>query len=163
MDEAQRSSEDARDRLRRVERALRLVVGSLASMLVVLLAWTYLPGMVESFTSRSEAVQAEAPAHAPAPRPAPSPATRPDAPAVLLVLEFEEASWLEVRVDGLVAEPGTVIPAGGSRSYSAKERVAVRLGNAGGVRVVLNGEDLGRAGANNQVVGLMYGSDGPID
>jgi hypothetical protein len=41
--------------------------------------------------------------------------------------------------------------------------VAVRFGNAGGVRVELNGAELGPAGRPGQVLRAAFGPDGPID
>lgn len=54
------------------------------------------------------------------------------------------ASWLRVTVDGNVSIEGT-FPAGTSRTFHGT-RAVVRVGNAGGVAVTVNGKDLGPLG-----------------
>lgn len=96
-----------------------------------------------------------------APQPDPAPAT--PGPPVDVVLTFEGASWLEVVVDGVAVEPGALVPAGETLRFSGQELVALRLGNAGGVRVELNGEELGPAGRPGEVLRVALGPDGPVD
>jgi hypothetical protein len=79
-----------------------------------------------------------------------------------VILTFEAASWLEVLVDGVPARPSAVVPAGETLRFGATSRVALRFGNAGGVRVELNGEDLGAPGASGAVVTVVLGPDGPV-
>lgn len=79
---------------------------------------------------------------------------------VELFLALESASWLRVTVDGTVVheqvtEEGTTLP------FNGEEKVTVRYGNAGGVRVELNGEDLGTPGGDGEVVEVEYTPDGP--
>ncbi len=59
-------------------------------------------------------------------------------------------SWVRVVVDGNVAVEG-VYPAGTLKTFHGKQAV-VRIGNAGGVDIVLNGRDLGKLGASGDVV-----------
>lgn len=70
------------------------------------------------------------------PSPSPSPT------AVNLVLVFEERSWVRVRIGGNTVLEG-IIEAGETREFNAPVRMQVRVGNAGGLRLVLNGRDLG--------------------
>jgi cytoskeletal protein RodZ len=93
---------------------------------------------------------------APAPLPSPEPAPLPARAPVEVVLTFEAGSWLEVVVDGLASEPGRLVSSGETLRYEAQGEITVRLGNAGGVRVAHNGEDLGPAGRGGQVVTLTY-------
>lgn len=88
---------------------------------------------------------------------------QPAGPPVDVILTFEAASWLEVLVDGVPARPSAVVPAGETLRFGATSRVALRFGNAGGVRVELNGEDLGAPGASGAVVTVVLGPDGPVD
>lgn len=86
----------------------------------------------------------------------------PEPEGVELFLALEASSWLRVTVDGTVvheqvAEEGTTLP------FNGEETVTVRYGNAGGVRVELNGEDLGTPGASGEVVEVEYTPDGPSD
>lgn len=87
----------------------------------------------------------------------------PTGPPVDVILTFEADSWLEVLVDGVPARPSAVVPAGETLRFGAASRVALRFGNAGGVRVELNGEDLGPPGASGAVVTVVLGPDGPLD
>jgi len=103
-----------------------------------------------------------APAPAPAPEPAPEPVPEPAGPPVDVVLTFEAASWLEVLVDGLVVETGVLVPAGETLRFSGQQLVSLRFGNAGGVRVEHNGEELGAAGRPGQVLRVAYDPDGVV-
>jgi len=93
----------------------------------------------------------------------PEPAPVPAGPPVDVVMTFEAASWLEVLVDGIAVEPGALVPAGETLRYFGQETVVLRLGNAGGVRIELNGEDLGAPGRPGQVLRVGYGPDGVLD
>ncbi|MDQ3931895.1 MAG: helix-turn-helix domain-containing protein [Actinomycetota bacterium] len=86
----------------------------------------------------------------PEPEPEPSPSPSPSPTGVNLVLLLEESSWMRVRIGGRSVFEGTV-PAGETKEFQAPERVELRLGNAGGVRLVLNGMDLGSPGARGRV------------
>ena len=106
---------------------------------------------------------------APAPAPTPTPPTPPPAPApepvgppVDVVMIFERTSWLEVLVDGIAVEPGLLVAAGETLRFSGQEVVTLRLGNAGGVRIELNGEELGPAGRSGEVVRIAFGPDGRL-
>ena len=99
---------------------------------------------------------------APSP-PAPEPEPEPVGPPVDVVLTFEAASWLEVLVDGIAVEPGVLVAAGETLRFSGQELVSLRFGNAGGVRVELNGQELGTAGRPGEVLRVGLGPDGPVD
>ncbi len=86
-----------------------------------------------------------------APPPTAVPATPTRAAGVALTTVVSEAAWLRVVVDGGTAFEGT-LPPGTSRSWDAKQSVTVRAGNAGGVRVTINGKDEGLLGQVGQVV-----------
>ncbi|MBN1483320.1 MAG: helix-turn-helix domain-containing protein [Chloroflexia bacterium] len=66
------------------------------------------------------------------------------------VLEIAEPCWLRVEADGVEIFEGTL--ANTSRTFTATEALSIRMGNAGSVRVILNGEDLGLQGNPGQVV-----------
>lgn len=112
----------------------------------------------------SGAVSSPAPRPDPQPAPTPEPAapSTPAGPPVDVVLTFEAASWLEVLVDGVPVEPGTLVPAGETLRFGGQELVTLRLGNAGGVRVELGGRDLGPPGRSDQVVRVAYGPEGVV-
>ena len=64
-------------------------------------------------------------------------------------------TWLEVSVDGEPAFRG-LIEAGTNWSWFAENSIAMHVGNAGGVLVTLNGQDLGPLGEENQVVDIEW-------
>ncbi len=68
-----------------------------------------------------------------------------------LTILAEEKAWLRVWVDGepfrdILLEPGQI------RTLSAQSGFVITFGNAGGVRLTLNGEELPVAGKSGQVV-----------
>jgi Helix-turn-helix domain/Domain of unknown function (DUF4115) len=67
-----------------------------------------------------------------------------------LSVRLTETSWLRVAVDGTVVLEGT-LPAGSAKSFAGKLAV-VRVGNAGGVQIAVNGKPVGPLGASGDVV-----------
>ena len=67
-----------------------------------------------------------------------------------LALVFSAPSWLRVTVDGNVSMEGT-FPAGTSRTFHGKNAL-VRIGNAGGVEIYVDGKDRGKLGKAGDVV-----------
>jgi cytoskeleton protein RodZ len=61
-----------------------------------------------------------------------------------LALVLSAPSWLRVTVDGSVSMEGT-FPAGTSKTFHGKNAL-VRIGNAGGVEIYVNGKDVGKLG-----------------
>lgn len=95
------------------------------------------------------------------PEDAPDPA--PEEPAevegVELMLAFEERSWLRVVADGTpVVEE--IVESGETRQFEGEQEVEVRFGNAGGVRVEYNGEDIGAPGERGQPRTVTFTEDG---
>jgi cytoskeletal protein RodZ len=71
---------------------------------------------------------------------------------VNLVLNVKsDRSWMRVIVDGNPAFQGEV-PAGQSKNFKATDKIAVTLGNAGVVEVLLNEQNLGYLGGKDAVV-----------
>ena len=76
----------------------------------------------------------------------------PEQTGLNLVLNVKsDRSWMRVIVDGNPAFQGEVL-AGQSKNFEAKDKIAVTLGNAGVVEVVLNEENLGFLGGKGAVV-----------
>jgi cytoskeleton protein RodZ len=67
-----------------------------------------------------------------------------------LSLRVTETSWLRVTVDGTVVLEGT-LRAGAAKSFKGKV-ADLRVGNAGGVRIAVNGKPLGPLGGSGDVV-----------
>jgi cytoskeleton protein RodZ len=67
-----------------------------------------------------------------------------------LALVLSAPSWLRVTVDGSVSMEG-IFPAGTAKTFHGKIAL-VRIGNAGGVEVYVDGKDLGKLGKSGDVV-----------
>ena len=91
-------------------------------------------------------IQDEAPAVAAAAAPMPT-ATA----GVSMILEFEQDSWTEVSADGARVFSG-LIRRGSKHQFDAREGFRLTLGNAGGVRVTVDGRAMGPLGTAGQVV-----------
>ena len=96
-------------------------------------------------TGRPTAAAATATPAVPAPTTAPALGR-----ANSLALVLSAPSWLRVTVDGSVSMEGTY-PAGTSKTFHGKNAL-VRIGNAGGVEVYVDGKDRGKLGASGDVV-----------
>jgi cytoskeletal protein RodZ len=93
-----------------------------------------------------------------APSNEPTPLIRQDVPdssplvsGVALVLEFDDPSWVEITADGEKVFGG-LVSAGESRRFEARTEFRLTLGNAGGVRVSIDGNPAARLGRPGQVV-----------
>ncbi|MHB1418775.1 MAG: helix-turn-helix domain-containing protein [Bacillota bacterium] len=64
-------------------------------------------------------------------------------------------SWISVHVDGKKVFEGT-IHAGEEKTFSGDEKVIIRYGNPGVVKVIQNGQDLGLAGDKGRPVTSEY-------
>lgn len=76
-----------------------------------------------------------------------------------LVVELEivnTASWVSVSKDGELIFPGGVMLKGVKATFKAAEYITIRAGNAGAVKVYLNGKDLGVLGKDSEVVEKTY-------
>jgi cytoskeletal protein RodZ len=79
----------------------------------------------------------------------PKPAVpNPDA-TVHVEIRAEDTVWILVRTDGKYAFSGT-LAAGESRLVEGVKDVVIRLGNAGGVTITLNGKQVGPVGPKGQ-------------
>ena len=68
-------------------------------------------------------------------------------------------AWLyATNEDGKVLFSG-MIRKGNSKNFIQPEQVNLRVGNAGGVDISVNGENVGSIGANGEVVNLTYNAD----
>lgn len=97
----------------------------------------------------------------------PTPLIREDAPEVFsteggiaLVLDFDEPSWVEISADGEKIFGG-LVTAGESRRFEARKGFRVTLGNAGGVRVSVDGRPGERLGRPGEVVRNVVLPDSP--
>lgn len=73
----------------------------------------------------------------------------PDGPKSM-ALVLTAPSWMRVTIDGDVSIEGT-FPAGTTKTFHGKSAL-VRLGNAGGVEIYVDGKDVGKLGKPGDVV-----------
>lgn len=91
----------------------------------------------------------------------PSPTLPPEPRGLRVVLHIEQPCWVQVVADGEIVEAITLAP-GDSAVYRAKREVHLRLGNAGGVTLRVDGE-LVPTGGPGEVVDLQLTSkDGEV-
>lgn len=90
-----------------------------------------------------------APSTAPSGSPAPSPTPAGLPQTRTLAIHLTAPSWLRVTVDGNVSIEGT-FPAGTTKTFHGKSAL-VRVGNAGGVDITVNGKPVGKLGAAGDV------------
>jgi len=80
---------------------------------------------------------------------------------VTVQISVTDQCWVEVTRDGLDDFRG-MLDAGDERTWQAQRGIVLRLGNAGGVQVTVNGEFLGALGERQQVVEFAWGPEGEI-
>ncbi|MGE3913254.1 MAG: helix-turn-helix domain-containing protein [Chloroflexota bacterium] len=147
-----------------------------ASLLLVSLLAVYLWGQYTSFLENIDRLDTVPAAGAterpivtgPAPSPTASPAAGPPvlaapspSPAgpergLVVDANIVEKTWMEVWVDGRSVMAETV-QTGFSRSFTAEQQVRMRVGNAAGVQVVVNGATQGPLGVRGQAVDAIWG------
>ncbi|WP_327044636.1 helix-turn-helix domain-containing protein [Microbispora sp. NBC_01189] len=84
------------------------------------------------------------------------------APGLVVVkVTTRKPSWIAVKdAKGKAIFEGT-LPEGKTETYSAKDRVKMVIGDAGAVRLVVNGKDLGAPGRDGQMVRRTFAAGGP--
>ncbi len=91
--------------------------------------------------------------------PTPVPPTDTPTPIVYTGVQVElvisQPSWIQILADDEKVFEG-VLQAGENRSWSGQQRVAIRVGNGGGVEVFVNGTSRGLMGAEGQVVDQIW-------
>jgi hypothetical protein len=85
-------------------------------------------------------------------------ASKPNA-AVRVELTADEPVWVLARSDGKYLFSGT-LGARESHTFEASSTVLLRLGNAGGVTITLNGKPVGPVGPKGQVRTVQFTSGG---
>jgi cytoskeletal protein RodZ len=73
-------------------------------------------------------------------------------------VRITDRSWLRVVADGAsTAVYEGVLEAGATMSWKARDRIDMRVGNAGGVEVTVNGMSQGKLGASGEVKNVTWG------
>jgi len=97
--------------------------------------------------------------------PAPEPGTQYQIPnanphgPVQLTVTADELVWVLVKTDGKFSFTGTM-EAQQTKTFDAAESVTLRLGNAGGVSIKVNGQPVGPVGPKGQVRTVQFTSGG---
>jgi cytoskeleton protein RodZ len=126
------------------------VAGAVAVVLIAFVVYNELTMQRPQNVAITQAASAAPSATAVAtPQPRPTPVRALDG-ANSLALVLSATSWLRVTVDGSVSMEGT-FPAGTSKTFHGKNAL-VRIGNAGGVEVYVDGKDVGKLGKSGDVV-----------
>ncbi len=108
----------------------------------------------------AERAAAPAPVVTPTPKPTHTLAAAPSKKVTVRV-KAKRASWLNVRdAKGKQLFSG-VIRAGQVQEWSTKQRIRLLIGNGGGLRLTVNGKDVGSPGGGGQVIQLSYGPHDP--
>lgn len=108
--------------------------------------------------------KAPAPSAAPA-QPAPSvpvPAPQPPRKDVTLRVTATAASWIYVQDAKNHELFSGLINSGDSRQWTDAKKLKILIGNAGGVKLIVNGKDMGAPGGDGQVLRLAFGPTGPV-
>jgi len=79
----------------------------------------------------------------------------------VLVVQIVERTWLQVTVDGEELK-GELLQAEAERVWEGTNSIYLICGNAGGIEVTVNGEELGTLGERGQVVEKTWGPQGEI-
>ena len=67
-------------------------------------------------------------------------------------------TYVEIRVDGELIYVD-ILEAGQDQTWTATEEITLRIGNAGGIRLIVNGVDVGIMGEPQQVIDVEYTLD----
>jgi transcriptional regulator with XRE-family HTH domain len=118
-----------------------LAVGiTIVSVILVASLWGLLPPGSDPSAAQPPFVSTPAPT--PAAAPGSTPTTRAAPRKVTVTLRYAAASWTRVTADGRVAFEGTPGP-GQRRTFRARRSLRLTLGHPAGVRLTVNGRDLG--------------------
>lgn len=123
------------------------------------------PGAAPASLDRSPVESASSSASRPAadlpkpPAPPPNPAAPNPNAAVRVEVTAGETVWVLAQGDGKYLFSGT-LEANQTRTVEANEKVLLRLGNAGGVTITLNGKPIGAVGPKGQVRTVQFTSGG---
>jgi cytoskeleton protein RodZ len=108
--------------------------------------------------AQAPAAQQKPPEPVSAPVPASVTPPNPDA-AIHVEVTADEAVWVLARADGKYAFSATMDPHT-TRNVEGVKEVTLRLGNAGGVTISLNGKPIGPAGPKGQIRTIQFTSGG---
>lgn len=80
---------------------------------------------------------------------------------VTIVVVAQGRSWVRATADGTLVFEG-IVAAGASKTFEGTEQIDIAIGNAGAMRLIVNGVDLGPPGSAGQVYRASFGPRGEI-
>lgn len=80
----------------------------------------------------------------------PEPAT-PSKEALAVDIEAREPTWIKVTKDGNNVVPGEILQPGMTRRFTAQNSIDLIIGNAGGLKIKVNDQEIKRLGKSGQV------------
>lgn len=89
----------------------------------------------------------------------PLPTARPNASGVNLVLRVDQRTWLRIVVDGTTTFQG-LLPPGELREIAGVQKVEIWTANAGGTRILFNGQDQGSLGGYGDTLVRVFTPEG---
>ena len=75
----------------------------------------------------------------------------PPTNALTLELEAREQTWIKITTDGSALVPGEILKPGMTRKFTAMNSIHITVGNAGGLTMKLNGQQLKPLGESGRV------------
>jgi cytoskeletal protein RodZ len=136
-----------------------------SAAMMIALAFVAIYGLVRVFSGDGTPTRAGRPTTSPAAQP--TSATQDRSVPVLprkqveLKVKARRSSWLDVRdANGKEIFSGLVRP-GDVKQWTATRRLRILIGNGGGVKLTVNGKDLGSPGASGEVLRLSFGPGQP--
>ncbi|MEW2352709.1 helix-turn-helix domain-containing protein [Spirillospora sp. NPDC029432] len=80
---------------------------------------------------------------------------------VVLQVKARRTTWVNIRGDKGEQLFSGMIRAGDSRKWTEKKKISILIGNGGGLRVAVNGEDIGTPGQGGGVTRMTFTPDDP--
>ena len=113
---------------------------------------TATPGAAAKATPTSDLLPLPTPTVPPTITPTPRPTATPEIVGrIALTVAIEQTAWIRVTADNTVLLEGLLEP-GITRTWEATATLKLLTGNAGGVKLTLNGDELGKMGSVGQVI-----------
>jgi hypothetical protein len=97
------------------------------------------------------------PAGTPGPSPTPEPSPTPIS-GLLIEARIVDRSWVQVWADERPVLAQT-LPPGTTQTFTADRSLRMRVGNAGGIDITVNGVHQGRLGSTGQVLDASWGRE----
>ena len=70
---------------------------------------------------------------------------------MVVELEFQDNSWFKLSADGAPVVNGEILSRGASRRFTANQSINLSIGNAAGVSLRVNKQQVSSLGRNGQV------------